>query len=125
MHEFSGHLDPAYITYLPSEVQTVEYATNVEIICEGHGSPIPHLSWYRNNSYLVNDDNYKITEEIKYMDDDTIVQNILVIKLIKYSDFGIYTCVAQNGILGANNNVANKTTQVVITRKLNNLLYLS
>ena len=57
---------------------------HTEVVCEAHGSPSPTLLWSRNGT--VNESRVSETE----------VKSTLMITPANRTDFGLYTCTAQN-----------------------------
>ncbi|XP_047130748.1 matrix-remodeling-associated protein 5 isoform X7 [Hydra vulgaris] len=104
---------PAYITYLPQQFQAATDET-VELVCEARGSPTPVMSWYKNNSLLISNDLYEITQSIQYNKYDSVAEVILYINPVKISDFDTYTCQVQNNFSG----FVNGSTQLVARRNL-------
>ena len=63
--------------------------------CQATGEPVPTISWYYNNTLLVNGAEYMISEMSL---DTTTISNTLTIMSVESSDVGTYTCNATNVI---------------------------
>ena len=76
------------------EVQDRNYTENntISLLCEVTGVPIPHISWYFNNTKLNN--NRKYIESIS-IHSNSIITTLIILKLSSY-DAGIYICKATN-----------------------------
>ena len=61
--------------------------------CQATGRPVPTISWYYNNTLLVNGTEYMITEMSL---NTTTINNTLTIMSVESSDAGTYTCNATN-----------------------------
>ncbi|CAF0772843.1 unnamed protein product [Rotaria sordida] len=74
---------------IPVKEIQVEIDEQVQLICEVHGSPKPHIVWYHNNT------------ERPYQSDN---RSILIIKNVQQYHAGIYTCFTSNlfGNISAN-----------------------
>ncbi|CAF1147431.1 unnamed protein product [Rotaria sordida] len=74
---------------IPVKEIQVEIDEQVQLICEVHGSPKPHIVWYHNNT------------ERPYQSDN---RSILIIKNVQQYHAGIYTCFISNlfGNISAN-----------------------
>ena len=81
--------------------------------CQATGRPVPTISWYYNNTLLVNGKEYMITQMLL---NTTTISNTLTIMSVQSSDVGTYTCNATNvvssdtssGVLTVNGECANK-----------------
>ena len=73
--------------------------------CQATGEPVPTISWYYNNTLLVNGTEYMITEMSL---NTTTINNTLTIMSVESSDVGTYTC-------NATNVVSNDTSSGVLT----------
>ena len=103
------------IPYISPEVmdQTQNEGDTASFTCQATGEPVPTISWYYNNTLLVNGAKYMITE----MSLNTIaINNTLTIMSVQSSDVGTYTCNATNvvssdtssGVFTVNGECANK-----------------
>ena len=61
--------------------------------CQATGEPVPTISWYYNNTLLVNGTEYMISEMSL---DTTTISNTLTIMSVESSDVGTYTCNVTN-----------------------------
>ena len=61
--------------------------------CQATGGPVPSITWYYNNTLLVNGTKYMITEMSL---NTTTISNTLTTMSVESSDVGTYTCNATN-----------------------------
>ena len=73
--------------------QTSNEGDTVSFTCQAAGEPVPTISWYYNNTPLVNGTEYMITEMSL---NTTTISNTLTIMSVQSSDVGTYTCNATN-----------------------------
>lgn len=63
--------------------------------CQATGDPSPTISWYFNDIPVNKSDKYQIsTNPVNY----TSTSSILIVKGMRLSDVGNYTCYATNGM---------------------------
>ena len=97
--------------------QTQNEGDTASFTCQATGEPVPTISWYYNNTLLVNGTEYIITEMSL---NTTTISNTLTIMNVESSDVGTYTCNATNvvssdtssGVLTVNGECANKLFQI-------------
>ena len=97
--------------------QTQNEGDTASFTCQATGRPVPNISWYYNNTLLVNGTKYMITEMSL---NTTTINNTLTIMSVESSDVGTYTCNATNvvssdtssGVLTVNGECANKLFQI-------------
>ena len=98
--------------------QTSNERDTASFTCQATGEPVPTISWYYNNTLLVNGADYMITEMSL---NTTTINNTLTIMSVESSDVGTYTCNATNvvssdtsfGVLTINGECANKLFQIL------------
>ena len=77
--------------------QTVVAGFNVTLNCTAKGSPMPSITWIKNNDPLAIQSNPRI-KYIKNALDDKQIHSQLVIEDAKKKDEGKYHCVANNTV---------------------------
>ena len=77
--------------------QTVVAGFNVTLNCTAKGSPMPSITWIKNNDPLAIQSNPRI-KYIKTALDDKQIHSQLVIEDAKKEDKGKYHCVANNTV---------------------------
>ncbi|XP_066024224.1 fibroblast growth factor receptor 4-like [Pocillopora verrucosa] len=77
--------------------QTVVAGFNVTLNCTAKGSPMPSITWIKNNDPLAIQSNPRI-KYIKTALDDKQIHSQLVIEDVKKEDKGKYHCVANNTV---------------------------
>ena len=77
--------------------QTVVAGFNVTLNCTAKGSPMPSITWIKNNDPLAGQSNPRI-KYIKTALDDKQIHSQLVIEDAKKKDEGKYHCVANNTV---------------------------
>ena len=80
-------ISPEVINQAENEGDTASFT------CQATGEPVPTISWYYNNTLLVNGTKYMITEMSLNI---TTISNTLTIMSVESSDVGTYTCNATN-----------------------------
>ena len=73
--------------------QTQNEGNTASFTCQVAGEPVPTISWYYNNTLLINGTKYMITEMSLNI---TTISNTLTIMSVQSSDVGTYTCNATN-----------------------------
>ena len=100
-HIFYCHLGLSVSAFLAPETvedpknQTVVAGFNVTLNCTAKGSPMPSITWIKNNDPLAIQSNPRI-KYIQTALDDKKIHSQLVIKDAKKEDKGKYHCVANN-----------------------------
>ena len=77
--------------------QTVVAGFNVTLNCTAKGSPMPSITWIKNNDPLAVQSNPRI-KYIQTVHDDKQIHSQLVIEGAKKEDKGKYHCVANNTV---------------------------
>ena len=72
--------------------ETQNEGGNVSLTCQATGRPVPTISWYFNNTLLVDGMKHKISETTS----STTISSTLTIMSVESSDVGTYTCNATN-----------------------------
>ena len=100
---FYCHLELSVSAFLAPETvedpknQTVVAGFNVTLNCTAKGSPMPSITWIKNNDSLAIQSNPRI-KYIKTALDDKQIHSQLVIEDAKKEDKGKYHCVANNTV---------------------------
>ena len=102
-HIFYCHLGLSVSAFLAPETvedpknQTVVAGFNVTLNCTAKGSPMPSITWIKNNDPLAVQSNPRI-KYIQTVLDDKQIHSQLVIEDAKKKDKGKYHCVANNTV---------------------------
>ncbi|XP_077985343.1 fibroblast growth factor receptor-like [Glandiceps talaboti] len=91
-----------------SEVLDVSLGDPATIRCIADAYPIADITWYKNNNTILGDDDNIYINTTKLLDSQTITLSELFIISTTVEDFGMYTCIASNGI----QNDANRTVEL-------------
>uniref|UniRef100_F6Z4P1 Ig-like domain-containing protein n=1 Tax=Ciona intestinalis TaxID=7719 RepID=F6Z4P1_CIOIN len=94
-------LEREVIVYVGGNVIVSEITEVITILCEATGDPVPHISWYRDNTPLPAANNRSLSQD-----------NAFRIIHPEASDTGSYVCVASN--MYGNDS---KTTPLTVTQK--------
>lgn len=91
-------LEPARLVVSPQNTEVFANRT-VVLTCTAFGIPSPTVSWYREDSLLMNDTRVSIdTEDTTDENENTFVASTLRISSTEESDSGSYNCSVDNGV---------------------------
>jgi len=98
---YCSTIDPANVTQPPIDI-TVSQTFSAQFDCTSFGNPIPQIVWSRvgDDDLSNNTDIITVTTMVN-SDMYTVTSSLVINSIERFSDQGVYTCTASNGV--ANN----------------------